>query len=73
MEATIIMERLQAAYPDTYPDNKLRTLQRRVKAWRLSELDREEDAFSSGDSLPKTDDIELVVHCENHPGSKCLR
>ena len=29
-----LLERLQAAHPGEYPDNLLRTLQRRVKAWR---------------------------------------
>ena len=29
-----LLERLQAAHPDTYPDGLLRTLQRRLKIWR---------------------------------------
>src|SRR5207302_3293079 len=29
-----LFERLQAEYPGVYPDGQLRTLQRRVKAWR---------------------------------------
>ena len=29
-----LLERLQAEYPEQYPDNQLRTLQRRVKDWR---------------------------------------
>jgi len=33
-EATFILEELQKQYPDKYPDNLLRTLQRRIKRWR---------------------------------------
>lgn len=29
-----LLERLQAAHPDAYPDKRLRTVQRRLKAWR---------------------------------------
>ena len=29
-----LLEKLQAAYPGEYPDNLLRTVQRRVKVWR---------------------------------------
>ncbi len=35
LSETVVLERLQAAHPLKYPNNKLRTLQRRVKAWRL--------------------------------------
>ena len=64
LATTIILERLQTAYPGTYPNDKLRTLQRRVKAWRLQQLERPEYEFSCGDSLPNADALELVVHCE---------
>ncbi len=67
------MERLQSNYPGKYPDDKLRTLQRRVKAWRLKQLERPEYEFSSGDSLPNVDTIELVVHCQNYSGNTSLR
>jgi len=73
LATTIILERLQAGYPGKYPDNKLRTLQRRVKAWRLEQLERPEYEFSCGDSLPNVETIELVVHCQNYSGSKSLR
>ena len=63
LASDVILARLQRAYPNTYPDNKLRTLQRRVKAWRLEQLERPEHEFSSGDSLPNVETIELVVHC----------
>jgi hypothetical protein len=32
--AKVLLERLQHAYPGAFPDGQLRTLQRRVKAWR---------------------------------------
>ncbi len=73
LATTIILERLQTAHPSTYPDNKLRTLQRRVKAWRLRQLERPEYEFSCGDSLPNADTIELDVHYENQSGNESLR
>jgi predicted nucleotidyltransferase len=30
---------LQEEYPDTFSDGQLRTLQRRVKTWRLAQID----------------------------------
>jgi len=65
LATTIILERLQSAYPLKYPSNKLRTLQRRVKAWRLSQIEKPKHEFSAGDSLPDADAIEIVVHCES--------
>lgn len=35
LQAITLLEYLQARYPDTYEDNLLRTLQRRVKEWRV--------------------------------------
>lgn len=35
LEARSLLEHLQALYPDLYPDKQLRTLQRRVKAWKV--------------------------------------
>ncbi len=72
LAATIILERLQVAYPLKYPSNKLRTLQRRVKAWRHEQLERPKHEFSTGDSLPDADTIELVVHCESRTGNESL-
>ena len=34
VEAKTILKYLQTRYPNTFPDGQLRTLQRRVKAWR---------------------------------------
>ena len=61
LATTILLERLQAEHPGKYPDNKLRTLQRRVKAWRLSQIEAPEREFPEGDSLPDIDQIELVI------------
>ena len=72
LASNLVLKRLQAMYPDQYPDNKLRTLQRRVKAWRLSQIEKSEHEFSTGDSLPDADTIELVVHCESHTGNESL-
>ena len=35
-----LLERLQSEYPGVYPDKLLRTLQRRVKAWRRTVAQR---------------------------------
>jgi hypothetical protein len=35
-----LLERLQSEYPGVYPDKQLRTLQRRVKAWRRTMAQR---------------------------------
>jgi len=37
LEATTILEHLQAEYPDRFEDGQLRTLQRRVRDWRALE------------------------------------
>lgn len=34
LQAITLLEHLQACYPDNYPDNVLRTLQRRTKQWQ---------------------------------------
>ena len=73
LAVTIILDRLRAAHPLKYHNNKLRTLQRRVKAWRLEQLHRPKHEFGSGDSLPDVKTIELVVHCKNQPGNESRR
>ncbi len=35
LKATFLFRMLQRRYPGRFPDSKLRTFQRRVKAWRL--------------------------------------
>ncbi len=67
---TILLERLQAEYPGKYPDNKLRTLQRRVKAWRLIQITAPEIEFRAGDSLPGLDQIELVINFSMNIGNE---
>jgi len=69
---TILLERLQAEYPGKYPDNKLRTLQRRVKAWRLKQITAPEIEFRGGDSLPGLDQIELVVKLGTEIGNESV-
>ena len=36
VRATTLLEDLQRRYPERYPDGVLRTLQRRVAAWRIT-------------------------------------
>lgn len=62
LAATVVLERLQAAHPGRFPDNKLRTLQRRLKGWRLSQIEQARKDLPTGDSLPSIDQIELVVN-----------
>jgi hypothetical protein len=54
-----LFERLQAEYPDVYPDGQLRTLQRRLKGWRREAARRlvfatpmVELGFGSGENKP---------------------
>ena len=58
LAATVLLERLQARYPEEYPDKLLRTLQRRVRAWRIAHVAGSSTIEWHGDSLPDTDDIE---------------
>ena len=73
LAVTIVLERVQAAHPLKYQNNKLRTLQRRVKAWRLEQLHKPKHEFSSGDALPDANTIALVVHCETQSGYESVR
>jgi len=72
LATTILLERLQAKHPGKYPDNKLRTLQRRVKAWRLSQIEAPEREFPEGDSLPDIDQIELVINFGSKMGNESV-
>jgi hypothetical protein len=36
IDAKVLFKAVQAQYPDRFPDNQLRTFQRRVKAWRIA-------------------------------------
>ncbi|MDQ6758412.1 MAG: IS21 family transposase [Acidobacteriota bacterium] len=46
LEAKTLFEWLQRKYPDQYADGQLRTLQRRIKAWRATEGPGQEVYFS---------------------------
>ena len=72
LATTILLERLQAEHPGKYPDNKLRTLQRRVKAWRLKQIEEPEGRFGAGDSLPDLDQIELVIKFGTEIGNESV-
>jgi hypothetical protein len=67
LAATVLLQRLQARYPGKYPDKLLRTMQRRVRAWRIGQMEEKNPAplprIQTGDSVPDTDLIELSVHC----------
>lgn len=57
-----ILGELQQRYPGVFADNQLRTLQRRVKAWRLEQVsvqvgDREEHVMLSNGSAPSTEPV----------------
>jgi hypothetical protein len=57
LQALTLLEDLQERYPGQYPDTLLRTLQRRVKAWRA--------AFGP--------DKEVMFPQRHEPGSKVCR
>ena len=52
-DATVksLLERLQAEYPDEYPDNLLRTLQRRVSEWRKKVILELDETWLTDDPL----------------------
>jgi hypothetical protein len=51
LTARLILDQLQKQYPGEYPDNQLRTLQRRVKEWRASALIQFDDAWLGKEEL----------------------
>ena len=61
LAATVLLERLQARYPEKYPDKHLRTLQRRVREWRIAHTAASSIIQGHGDSLPDTDEIEVAL------------
>lgn len=61
LAASVLLERLQARHPGVFKDSQLRTLQRRVRAWRLSQMNLTLTRRTAGDSLPAEHEIELVV------------
>jgi len=63
MSATVLFKRLQAKYPGKYPDNQLRTLQRRVKAWRLEQVKK---PTHENQTSEKQKNIERCIEAELH-------
>jgi len=73
LAATVLLERLQARHPGQYNKSQLRTLQRRVRAWRIAQMNVSLPRSPRGDSLPSADQIELTVHCPTSPATETLR
>lgn len=61
LSAAALLRRLQARHPGEYKASQLRTLQRRVRAWRLAQMKEPLPPRLRGDSLPEEHQIELVV------------
>ncbi len=62
LAATEILRRLQVRHPETFKPKQLRTLQRRVRAWRLNQVNSVVVSYRPrGDSLPEEHEIEIVV------------
>ena len=68
IEAKLIMARLRAINPKTYPDNgKLRTLQRRIKQWRVS-MARE---LVAGKLMQEKEDLSPVAAATGERSRTC--
>jgi len=65
LPANVLLQRLQVRHPGEFPDKLLRTMQRRVRAWRIRNMEGTDvlshDSTTKGDSLPDVRLIELVV------------
>ena len=61
LAATELLRRLQVRHPGEFKDCQLRTLQRRVRAWRIKQMNLTVPRRTAGDSLPAEHEIELVV------------
>ena len=66
LSATALLKRLQVRHPGQYKDSQLRTLQRRVRAWRLAQMKEPVARLRRGDSLPEEHEVELVVPYSTH-------
>ena len=66
LAATALLRRLQVRHPGTFKDSQLRTLQRRVRAWRLAQMKEPVVPLRRGDSLPEEHELELVVPYPTH-------
>lgn len=75
LEARTLLEDLQARYPDLYPDNQLRTLQRRVKHWRAISGPEKEVIFrqknppgwQSISDFTNADELRVTIRGESLP------
>lgn len=61
LSVAALLRRLQVRHPGEFKDSQLRTLQRRVRAWRLAQMKEPASARLRGDSLPAEHEVELVV------------
>jgi hypothetical protein len=61
LATTVLLGRLQTRYPGQYDDSKLRTLQRRVRAWRIAQMTVPLPRRPRFVGLPTLDAIELSV------------
>jgi hypothetical protein len=65
LAGTVLLRRLQARYPGEYDDSKLRTLQRRVRTWRIAQMNVPLPRRQRLVGMPAVDDIELSVPYPN--------
>ena len=70
LSAAALLRRLQVRHPGQYKDSQLRTLQRRVRAWRLAQMKEPASPRLWGDSLPEEHEVELVVSYPTRTVSK---
>lgn len=61
LAASQVLRKLQIKYPGRFKDSQLRSLQRRIRTWRLSLDYVETMPEPEGDSLPDISKIDLVV------------
>ena len=73
LSAAALLRRLQLRHPGQYKDGQLRTLQRRVRAWRLGQMKEPVLPRLRGDSLPEEHEIELIVSYPNTLSASLLR
>jgi hypothetical protein len=65
LAATVLLQRLQTRYPGQYDDSKLRTLQRRVRAWRIAQMNVPLPRRPHFVGVPALDAVELSVPYPN--------
>jgi hypothetical protein len=75
LEARTLLEELQKRYPEQYPDNQLRTLQRRVKQWKAISGPEKEVIFrqknppgwQSISDFTNADELGVTIRKESFP------